>query len=94
MRRRCHLLFVPCLPVSICASFFLLLFLQEDPDADGMPLPFGGRQLLDALALGQEDRARALLRHFRTDRRRARVLGATRVGRFGFTAAHVAAAGG
>jgi hypothetical protein len=59
-----------------------------------MPLPFGGRQLLDALALGHDDRAKALLRHFRTDRRRARVLAATRVGRFGFTAAHAAAAGG
>ena len=29
---------------------------KVDPDGDGMPLPFGGRQLLDALALGDEDR--------------------------------------
>jgi len=63
---------------------------KVDPDGEGQPLPFGGRQLLDALALGDEDRARALLRGFRTDKRRQRVLGSVRVAKFGFTAAHIA----
>jgi hypothetical protein len=54
-----------------------------DPDADDAPLPFGGRQFLDALALGQNERAKLLLKGFGSDKRRARVLNHFRVAEFG-----------
>ena len=64
---------------------------ESSEDDESKPLPYGGDALLDALVLGQEERARKLLESFGKAKKRVAVR--ARVDDFGFNVIHTAVVG-